>query len=148
MLDLFHELAQASCHRFLLSVYAKASVIGANVDLAALHNVSPMVERIFGGKELAFLCRVALFGLCELLRLICNGMESDLAIWVTESLLKNCADAVLRRIRIDDEGLPDPRMSEHRLRCERLFEGLECFFFFVGPDDGGTFLWGSFEKVR
>ena len=67
MLDLFHELAQAWRHRFLLSVYAKASVISVNVDLAALHNILPMVEGIFSGKELAFLCGVALFGLCELL---------------------------------------------------------------------------------
>src|SRR5438105_3554115 len=129
MFDLLHELAQAPGHRLLLLVYAKASVIGANVDLAALYNVSPTVEGIFGSKELVFLYGVSLFSFCELLRFICNGMESDLAIWVTEGLLKNCADAVLRRIRIDNEELPHPRMSEHRLRCERLFEGLECFLF-------------------
>src|SRR5256884_8182822 len=88
-----------------------------------------------------------MFSLCELLQLICNGMESDLAIWVVESLLKNCANAVLQGVRIDDERLSHPRMSEHRLRCKRPFEGLECFFFLVGPDDGSTFLWGSFEKI-
>src|SRR2546421_11608023 len=100
MFDLLHELAQAPGHRLLLSVYAKASMIGANVDLTALHNVSPMVEGIFSGKEFVFLCRVSLFCLCKLLRFVCNGMELDLAIWVTEGLLKNCANAVLRRIRI------------------------------------------------
>src|SRR5438045_1244151 len=106
-----------------------------------------MVEGIFGGMELAFLCRVALFCLRKFLRFVRNGMESDLAIWVAESLLKNCADAMLRGIGIDDEGLSHPRMSEHRLAGERLLEGLECFFFLVGPDDGSTFLWGSFEKI-
>src|SRR5256885_1919707 len=40
-----------------------------------------------------------------------------------------------------------PSASGYPSTCERIFESLECFFFLVGPDDGGTFLWGSFEKI-
>ena len=70
-------------------------MIGSDMDFATFHDVPPVAEGIFRRKELSFLRRIALFGLCELLRLICNGVESDLAIWIAESLLKHCADAEL-----------------------------------------------------
>jgi hypothetical protein len=70
-------------------------------------------------------------------------MESNLIIWIAKSLLKNCAEVILRRIGVDDEGLSHPRVAKDRFGGEGLFEGSECGFLFLRPSDRGSFDWGT-----
>src|SRR6202035_1962991 len=115
MLDFLHELSQPSRHRSLLSIHAKRCMVRTDVDLAAFNDVSPMIQRMLDRKEFSFLCRVVLFRLCQLLGFECDGMESDLVVWVFKRLLEDCADAILRGIRVYDERLTHPRVPQDRI---------------------------------
>jgi hypothetical protein len=94
VLDFLHELAKASCHRVLLAIDAEASVVCPNVDLAALDNVAPVIQRVFDCEELALLCRIALLRFGELFGFKSDRVKTNLSIWIAEGLLKDCADAV------------------------------------------------------
>jgi hypothetical protein len=90
-------------------------VVRSDVDLAAFDDVSPMIQRMLDREEFSFLCRIVLFRFRQLFRLECDGMESDLAVWVSERLLEDRADAILRGIRVYDERLAHPRMPKDRI---------------------------------
>ena len=94
--------------RFLLAVDAEVGVVRANVDLASFDDVAPVIHRMLDREELVLLCRIALFHFGKLFGFVGDRMKPNLTIWISKRLLKNCANAVCRRIEVDDEGMPHP----------------------------------------
>jgi len=59
VLDILDKSNKAGRDMFLRAEGFQALVIGADEDLGSLNDVPPVIEGVFGGKELPFLCGVA-----------------------------------------------------------------------------------------